>query len=416
MKAVRRTAMLLASVATPVACLAIGPMTAAQAAAVSLASPPIDGKNCYYANTWGAPRSGGRIHEGVDIIAAGGTPLYAPLSGRVVRSQGSLAGNQAKVVASDGTYFIFAHLSAYNDGAPHGTSVPAGTVIGYVGKTGNTSVNHLHFEVHPQGGKAVDPTPIVAAVNTCGAKVAGDAMKKSSPWAGNTTTTTVSKATTTVAKATTTTAKATSTLPPTTTTTIPPSTISSIGGGGASAGGGSTGGRRGPGTSTTAAGATTTGATTTVAPTTVAPTTIAPTTIAPTTVAPTTVAPTTIAPTTTAAKAGAKTFKGGVSVMSTSAKVAANKVIGVAVVGFPGIPASATSIDITVTMKASGDGTAAVWPCGQKAGLSTGIPLGSLTAGQTTSTRVTLAPGDGGRVCMVASASTTYQVSVNAYS
>ena len=56
-------------------------------------------------------------------------PAIDLLGGRVVRSQGSLAGNQAKVVAPDGTYFIFAHLSAYDDSAPHGATVAAGAVI-----------------------------------------------------------------------------------------------------------------------------------------------------------------------------------------------------------------------------------------------------------------------------------------------
>ena len=238
---------------------------------MTLVSAPIDSTNCFYANTWMAPRSGGRRHEGVDIIAKAGTPLYAAQRGRVVRSQGSLAGNQAKIVAADGTYFIYAHLSAYaDDTAPHGATVEAGAVIGYVGKTGSTTVNHLHFEVHPNGGRAVDPTSVVAAVNTCGTKVAQKAVANPSPWAAVTTTTTparttvhqgadddgraddhhhpppttpattVAPATTTIAPVTTTvarttTAPGTTTLPPTTTApaTTAPATTAPAGGSGA---------------------------------------------------------------------------------------------------------------------------------------------------------------------------------------
>ncbi|MEZ5256037.1 MAG: M23 family metallopeptidase [Ilumatobacteraceae bacterium] len=156
--------------------LSLGVVSAAVAASVTLDSPPIDGTNCYYANTWGAPRSGGRTHEGVDICRRRRHRALRPAHRASDPEPGSLAGNQAKIVA-DGTTSIFAHLSAYADTAPHGATVPAGTLIGYVGKTGNTSVNHLHFEVHPQGGRAVDPTPVVAVANTCGSSGA----KKASP-------------------------------------------------------------------------------------------------------------------------------------------------------------------------------------------------------------------------------------------
>lgn len=338
---------------------------AAAAITTNLSSVPLDGTNCFYANTWQAPRSGTRRHEGVDVIAKAGTPIYAVQRGRIVRSQGSLAGNQVKLVAGDGTYFIYAHLSDYADSAPNGSTVEAGTLIGYVGKTGNTSVNHLHFEVHPSGGKAVDPTALIAAVQTCGSKVSQQAIAKPSPWAG-TTTTAPARVTTTVPKSPTTPA---STAPPSTGTTIPPITV------------------------TPKPGADNAGATTT------APTTVP-------------------APTSTGGTGGggatAKTFTPAVVVLKQTTPIAANKTIGVTVVGFPGIPASSKSVDLSITITGKSNGSAAVWPCGSKAGLSTGTPLNPVTSGAASSTRVVLAPGDGGRVCMVSDVSTTVVVAVNA--
>ena len=120
---------------------------------------------------WGAPRSGGRKHQGVDIIAKSGTPLYAVQTGTITKRQtdyrGSLAGNALWLTLPDGTYYFYAHLSSFADGIGVGTKVTAGTVIGYVGTTGNASVPHLHFEVHPNGGAAVNPYPIVKAVSGC---------------------------------------------------------------------------------------------------------------------------------------------------------------------------------------------------------------------------------------------------------
>ena len=100
-----------------------------------------------------------------------GTPMFAVLDGRISKKQiayaGSLGGNSLWLSATDGTYFFYAHLSAFADGIEVGSVVTAGTLIGYVGATGNTSVPHLHFEVHPSGGAAVNPYPIVKAATSC---------------------------------------------------------------------------------------------------------------------------------------------------------------------------------------------------------------------------------------------------------
>jgi hypothetical protein len=114
-----------------------------------------------FTNTWGAPRSGGRSHQGVDMFAAEGTPVVAVAAGTVEHYHNDLGGLSYRLTADDGTYYYGTHLSAYvNVGAGH---VPAGTIIGYVGRTGNAARTppHLHWEIHPdgRGTPAVDPTP-----------------------------------------------------------------------------------------------------------------------------------------------------------------------------------------------------------------------------------------------------------------
>jgi peptidoglycan LD-endopeptidase LytH len=114
-----------------------------------------------YGDSWGAPRSGGRRHEGVDMLAPTGTPIYAVVSGNVRFSQNRLGGNAVSLVGDNGNRYYYAHLSRY-EGASR--RVTQGEVIGYNGDTGNaTGVPHLHFEVHPGGGLAVNPTPSVRA-------------------------------------------------------------------------------------------------------------------------------------------------------------------------------------------------------------------------------------------------------------
>jgi len=126
---------------------------------------------CWFSDTWMSPRAGGRRHEGVDIIARTGQPLYAVIDGTITRQffdrPGSLGGNALRLAATDGTYFHYAHLSAFAEGIGLGSTVVAGQVVGYVGNTGSSSAPHLHFEYHPGGGAAVNPFPIVKAVDGC---------------------------------------------------------------------------------------------------------------------------------------------------------------------------------------------------------------------------------------------------------
>jgi len=94
------------------------------------------------------------------MLARRGTPLYAAASGSVQFKQTSLGGNSVWLTANDGTKYFYAHLDSF-EGSSRGVS--AGEVIGYVGSTGNTDTSHLHFEVHPGGGAAVNPYPYVVA-------------------------------------------------------------------------------------------------------------------------------------------------------------------------------------------------------------------------------------------------------------
>jgi peptidoglycan LD-endopeptidase LytH len=112
-----------------------------------------------FTDSWGAPRSGGRTHKGTDMMAASGTPTVAPVSGRVEHRGSSLGGLSWWVYGDDGNEYYGTHLSGYeNVGAGH---VERGTVIGYVGSSGNASASapHLHFEFHPGGGSAINPYP-----------------------------------------------------------------------------------------------------------------------------------------------------------------------------------------------------------------------------------------------------------------
>jgi peptidoglycan LD-endopeptidase LytH len=120
---------------------------------------PVQGPHSFV-DSWGAPRSGGRRHRGVDMMARRGTPVVAPVSGTVSHRSNRIGGMSFHLNGDDGNYYYGTHLSAYGNSG----RVAAGTVIGYVGDTGNARGNpHLHFEIHPNGGSAVNPTPTVRA-------------------------------------------------------------------------------------------------------------------------------------------------------------------------------------------------------------------------------------------------------------
>jgi murein DD-endopeptidase MepM/ murein hydrolase activator NlpD len=101
------------------------------------------------------------------MIAARGTPLVAIESG-IIRKMGNggLGGITIWLKGESGDQYYYAHLNAFADGLSVGQSVTVGELIGYVGNTGNAqyTIPHLHFEFHPGGGAAVNPTPLVSSL------------------------------------------------------------------------------------------------------------------------------------------------------------------------------------------------------------------------------------------------------------
>ena len=140
------------------------------ASGIAFQAFPVQGQ-CWFGDTWQAPRGGGRLHQGLDIIAAQGKELYAVVDGKIgkqyVDFPGSLSGNGLRVSLPNGTYFTYLHMSAFAPGMELGVPVKAGQLIGYVGMTGNAATPHLHFEVHPAAGGAVNPYPLAKAVDAC---------------------------------------------------------------------------------------------------------------------------------------------------------------------------------------------------------------------------------------------------------
>lgn len=96
------------------------------------------------------------LHTGIDFPVGTGTNVHAVTGGTVSTEWNTYYGNMLILTAPDGTQTWYCHLSAYR---VRSGSVKAGDVVAYSGNTGNTTGPHLHFEVHPHGGVAVDPLP-----------------------------------------------------------------------------------------------------------------------------------------------------------------------------------------------------------------------------------------------------------------
>jgi murein DD-endopeptidase MepM/ murein hydrolase activator NlpD len=97
------------------------------------------------------------VHTGIDFPVAYGTTVMASTDGTVRTQYNSAYGNMMIVTAKDGTETWYCHLSGYQ--VPSGTKVKAGDPIAFSGNSGNSTGPHLHFEVRPSGGAAIDPLP-----------------------------------------------------------------------------------------------------------------------------------------------------------------------------------------------------------------------------------------------------------------
>jgi murein DD-endopeptidase MepM/ murein hydrolase activator NlpD len=124
---------------------------------------PVAGKTTI-GGPFGSFRADTGAHQGNDLFADFGTPVVAVADGQLA-NVGSLpiSGNRLWVYADSGDQFFYAHLSAFSPAAVDDRHVEKGTILGYVGNTGDAEPTppHLHFEIHPNGEDAVDPRPFL---------------------------------------------------------------------------------------------------------------------------------------------------------------------------------------------------------------------------------------------------------------
>jgi murein DD-endopeptidase MepM/ murein hydrolase activator NlpD len=103
-------------------------------------------------DTYGAPRSGGRTHQGIDIFASEGTPVIAATAGVIVARDSSALGGLAIYQRDHDqrTIYFYGHLQRYRPDLKEGDLVRQGDVIAYVGETGNVPPGsaHLHFSIY----------------------------------------------------------------------------------------------------------------------------------------------------------------------------------------------------------------------------------------------------------------------------
>lgn len=114
-------------------------------------------------DSWQAPRPDGRSHEGQDIFANKGTPVFSGTNGYIVRlGIYEIGGNAVYVAGAGGRRYYYAHFDLIASGLKIGQAVTTDTVLGFVGNTGNaeSTPHHLHFGVYANR-KAIDPLPLL---------------------------------------------------------------------------------------------------------------------------------------------------------------------------------------------------------------------------------------------------------------
>lgn len=139
-----------------------GARLAAMPAPARLPMPLPELKGRDVQDTWQAPRAPRRRHEGIDIFAKKGTPVFATTEGIVFsRGQNALGGNVVWVYGPAGQRHYYAHLERFADAAG-GDRIGAGALLGFVGNTGNarTTPAHLHYGVYGKAG-AINPYPLL---------------------------------------------------------------------------------------------------------------------------------------------------------------------------------------------------------------------------------------------------------------
>jgi murein DD-endopeptidase MepM/ murein hydrolase activator NlpD len=137
---------------------------------------PVDGE-VSFTDTFGAPRSGGRTHQGIDLMGAKMTPLVAAADGTVTalrHDSTGLSGNSLTITDADGWKYVYIHINndtpgtddgtnlfkyAFVAGLAKGSKVTAGQRIAYMGDSGNAedAGSHLHFELHQPDGTVLNP-------------------------------------------------------------------------------------------------------------------------------------------------------------------------------------------------------------------------------------------------------------------
>ena len=126
---------------------------------------PVDNiKTRQLKDTWGASRSSGRLHEGIDIMAPRGTKVLSATEGLIADLRNNnLGGKVIWILGPGGTWHYYAHLDGHKRGLSVGDYVKKGQVIGYVGNSGNArhTAPHLHYGLYLQGKGlgAVNPYP-----------------------------------------------------------------------------------------------------------------------------------------------------------------------------------------------------------------------------------------------------------------
>lgn len=146
---------------------------------------PVDGEN-NFSDTYGAPRSGGRVHLGTDIISAKMTPVVAAVDGRItfLPQVEPSWGYAIYIKDSDGYTYNYLHINndtpgtddgnggpqyAYAPGLQRGSEVKAGQLVGWVGDSGDAEdvASHLHFEIWTPSGETINSYPsLIAALHS----------------------------------------------------------------------------------------------------------------------------------------------------------------------------------------------------------------------------------------------------------